>query len=148
MYGEPKNVLPSSVQKTHLTVRGRKIPRYVGGGIGSRMEIFEIFCTLIPMVPHLHHINGYIKGKLSLWRAQKCITHVGAENPLTSSGPKNTPLYVGRYKTENGNMQNFEHPNPHGTAFAPNQWLYQSEATWMESSKMYCPHRCRKHTNQ
>ena len=27
--------------------------------------------------------------------------------------------------------------NPHGTAFAPKQWLYEKEATGMKSSKMY-----------
>ena len=36
-------------------------------------------------------------------------------------------------------MRNFWPTNPHGTAFAPKQWLYQKEATGMESSKMYWP---------
>ena len=34
-------------------------------------------------------------------------------------------------------MRNFEPTNPHGTASAPMQWLYQKEATGMESYKMY-----------
>ena len=34
-------------------------------------------------------------------------------------------------------MRNFGSTNPHGTAFAPNQWLYQKEATGIESSKLY-----------
>ena len=54
----------------------------------------------------------------------------------------------GRYRTENGNIRTFVNPNPHGTAFAAKQWLYQREATCMESSKMYCPHRWRKRTFQ
>ena len=45
-------------------------------------------------------------------------------------------------------MQNFRPTNTHGTASAPMQWLYQKEATGMESSKMYCPSRCRYHTYQ
>ena len=32
-------------------------------------------------------------------------------------------------------MRNFGPINPHGTAFAPKQWLYQKEATGIESSK-------------
>ena len=68
------------------------------------------------------------------------------ENPLTSSRPKNSPLHGGRYGIENGKMQNFVHPNHHGTVFALKQWLHHREATCMESSKMYCPRRCRKPT--
>ena len=139
---ELKKVLPSSVQKTHLPVRGRKIPRYMGARVGVMMEKREIPCTPICMVQRFHQSNGYIKGKLRVWRAQKCIALVGAENPLTSSVPKNTPLYGWRYRIENENLRNFVHPNPHGTAFAPKQWLNQREATGMVSSKMYCPRRC------
>ena len=43
-------------------------------------------------------------------------------------------------------MRNFGPTNPHGTAFAPKQCLYQKESTGMESPKMYCPSRCRYHT--
>ena len=43
-------------------------------------------------------------------------------------------------------MRNFGSTNPHGTAFAPKQWLYQKEATGMDSPKMYCPSRCRYST--
>ena len=32
-------------------------------------------------------------------------------------------------------MRNFDPTNPHGTAFAPKQWLYEKEAARMESSK-------------
>ena len=46
----------------------------------------------------------------------------------------------------NANMRNFGPSNPHGTAFAPTQWLYQNEATGMESAKMYCPSWCKYHT--
>ena len=35
---------------------------------------------------------------------------------------------------QNGNMRNCDPTNPHGTGFAPKQWLYQKEATGMESS--------------
>ena len=88
------------------------------------------------------------QGKLRVWRAQKCIALVDAENPLTSAGPIKSPLHGGQYGIENGKMQNFVHPNYHGTLFALEQLLHQREVTCMESSKMYCPRRCRKPTYQ
>ena len=39
----------------------------------------------IPMVPRLHQSNGYIKRKLRVWKAHKCIALVGAETVLTSA---------------------------------------------------------------
>ena len=148
MYGELKNVLPSPVKKTHLPVRGRKVAHYIGGGMGSKMKKCKISCTPITMVPCLHYSNGYIIGKLRVWRAQKCTALVGAENPLTSAWPKSSPLHGERYGIDNEKMQNFVHPNHYGTVFALKQWLHHREATCMESSKMYCPRRCRKPTYQ
>ena len=87
MYGELKNALPSSVQKTYLQVLGRKVPHFIGGSIGPRREICELSCLPIPMVPLLHKSNFYIKRKLCVWRALKCIALVSAENVLTSSEP-------------------------------------------------------------
>ena len=60
----------------------------------------------------------------------------------------NYPVSWGLYRSQIGNMQNFGATNPHGTAFAPKQWLHEKEATGMESSKMYCPSRCRYSTYQ
>ena len=45
-------------------------------------------------------------------------------------------------------MRNSRPTNPHGTAFAPKQLLYQRGATSMESSNMYCPSRCIYRTYQ
>ena len=39
----------------------------------------------------------------------------------------------GLYRVQKGNMRNFVRTNPHGTAFAPKQWLYEKEAMGMES---------------
>ena len=100
------------------------------------------------MVPRLHQCNGYIKRKLRAWRVQKCIALVGADVALTSAGPQTTPCHGGQYRVHQGNMRNFGPTNTHGTASAPMQWLYQKEATGMESSKMYCPSRCRYRTYQ
>ena len=102
----------------------------------------------IPMVPRLHQCNGYIKRKLRAWRVQKCIALVGADIALTSAGPQTTPCHGGQYRVHQANMRNFRPTNTHGTASAPMQWLYQKEATGMESSKMYCHSRCRYRTHQ
>ena len=129
-------------------MRGRKLPRVMGGSIGSREEICETSGLPNPMVPRLHQCNGYIKRKLPAWRVQKCIALVGADSVLTSAGPQTTPCHGGQYRVQRGNLRNFGPTKPHGTAFAPMQWLYQKEATGMESSKMYCPSGCREGTYQ
>ena len=92
------------------------------------MEISETSGLPIPMVPCLHQTNGYIKRKLGEWRAQKCIAIVGADTVLTSAGPQTTPFRGGKHRAKNGNMQNSGPTNPHGTAFAPKQWLHQKES--------------------
>ena len=147
-HGEFKNVLSWSVQISHLPVRGRKLPRVMGGSTGSTKEICETSGLPIPTVPRLHQCNGYIKRKLRAWRVQKCIVLVGADTALTSAGPQTTPCHGGQYRVHQGNMRNFGPTNIHGTASAPRQRLYQKEATGMESSKMYCPSRCRYRTYQ
>ena len=199
------------MQISHSPVRGRKLPRVMGGRTGSTKEICETSGLLIPMVPRLHQCNGYINRKLRAWRVQECIALVGADIALTSAGPQTTPCHGGPYRVHQGNMRNFGPTNTHGTASAPMQWLYQKlrawtvqkcialvgadialtsegpqttprhggqyrvhqgnmrnfgptntdgtasapmqwlyqkEATGMESSKMYCPSWCRYRTNQ
>ena len=145
-YGGSKNVLPMSVQIPYLPLRGSKVPRFMGGSIGSRIEICETSALPIPMVPRLHQSNGYIKRKLRAWRVQNCIALVGADTELTSAWKQIIPFHVGLYRAQNGNMRNFGPTNPHGTAFEPKQWLYQKEAMGMEGPKMYCPCRCRYRT--
>ena len=133
---------------SYSPVRGRKLPRVMGGSTGSTKEICETSGLPIPMVPRLNQCNGYIKRKLRAWRVQKCIALVGADVALTSAGPQSTPCHGGQYRVHQGNMRNFGPTNTHGTASEPMQWLYQKEATGMESSKMYCPSRCRCRTHQ
>ena len=94
-HGEFKNVLPYSVQISHLPVQGRKLPRVMGGSTGSTKEICENSGLPIPMVPRLYQCNGYIKRKLRAWRVQKCIALVVADIALTSAGPQTTPCHGG-----------------------------------------------------
>ena len=133
------------MQIPYLSLRGCKVPRFLGGSIRHRMEICETSAFPIPMVRRLHQSNGYIKRKLRAWRVQKCIDLVGADTVLLTAWPQSTPFHWGWYRAPNRNMRNFGPTNPHGTAFAPKQWLYLKEATGMESPKMYCPswYRCR-----
>ena len=100
----------------------------------------------IPKVPRLHQSNGCIKRKLRAWRVQNCIVLVGADTVLITVWPQSTPFHGGWYGASNGNMRNFGSTNPHSAAFAPKQWLYQKEATGMESPKMDWPTRCRHRT--
>ena len=111
-------------------------------------EICETSGLRNSMVPRLNQCNGYIKRKLLAWRVQKCIALVGADSVLTSAGPQTTPCHGGQYRVQRGNLRNFGPTKPHCTTFAPKQWLYQKEATGMESSKIYCPSRCRYRTYQ
>ena len=144
--GESRNVMPQSVQIPYLPLRGSKVPRFMGGSIGPRMEICETSALPIPMVPRFHQCNGYIKRKPRAWRVQKCIVLVGADTVLTSAWKECTPFHGGQDRTQNWIMGNFGFTNPHGTAFAPKQWLYEKEATGMEISKLYRPSRCRYRT--
>ena len=76
-------------------MRGRKLPRVMGGNIGSREEICEISSLPIPMVPRLDQCNGYIKRNLRVCSVQKCIALVGADTVLTSAVPQTTPCNGG-----------------------------------------------------
>ena len=61
----------------------------------------------------------------TVWRAQKFIALVGVETVLTSVGQETTWFHGGQFRAGNGNMRNLGPTNPHGTAFALKQWLYQ-----------------------
>ena len=139
-------------QKCIAVVRGTtphpvwvcKLPRFMGGSIRPGIEICKVSGLQIPMVPHLHQSNCYIKRKIRVWIAQKCFALVSAETVLTSAGQQTTPFNGGQYGAGNGNMRNFGPSYPHCTVFAPKQWLYQKEGTSMESTKIYYHTRCKK----
>ena len=96
------------------------------------------------MVPCLHQDNIYIKRKLRVWRAQKCISLVGGNSPLTCVGRQSTVCQGKQYRVGNGNMCKLGWTYRHGTVFAPRQYSHQKEATGMESPEMYFPSRCKK----
>ena len=80
---------------TVLPLRGSKVPRFMGGSIGPRMEICQISALPIPMVPRLHQSNSYIKRKLRARRVQNCIALVAVDTVLTSAWKKSTPFHGG-----------------------------------------------------
>ena len=110
--------------ETVPTVRVGKLPRFMGISKGPRMEICETSGLPIPMVPRLHQSNSYMKGKLGVWRAEKCNALVGAETVLTSAEIQTTQFHGVQYRAKNKNMRNFRPTNPHGSAVAPKQWFY------------------------
>ena len=59
------------------------------------------------------------------------------------AGLQTTPSHVSQYRAENGNLRKSGSTFRHGTVFAPNLYLYQNEATGMESPKMYSSSRCK-----
>ena len=93
------------------------------------------------MVPCLHQGNIYMKRKLRVWRAQKCISLVGGNSPLTCVGRQSTVCQGRQYRVGNGNLRKLGWTYRHGTVFAPRQYLHQKEATGMESPEMYFPSR-------
>ena len=115
---EFKIVSPYSVQIPYLPLRGSKVPCFMGGSIGPRMEICETSALPILMIPCLHQSNGYIKRNLRAWRVQKCIALVCADIVLSTAWPQTTQFHGG-YRAQNGNMRKFGPTYPHGTALAP-----------------------------
>ena len=83
------------------------------------MEICETSALPIAMVRRLHKSNGYVKRKLRAWRVPKFIALVGADAVLITASFQTTAFHGGWYRAPNGNMQNFGHTNPHGTALVP-----------------------------
>ena len=98
------------------------------------------------MVQCLHQSNDYIKRKLGLWRAQKCIPLVGAISALTCAGPQTTPTHVRQYRAEYGILGKSGATIRHGAVFSAKQSLHQKEARVMKSPKMYSSNRCSERT--
>ena len=94
----------------------------------------------------MHQSNVYIKRRLGLWRAQKCIPLVGTKSTPICAGPQSTPSHVRRYRAENRNLGKSWPTFRHGVVFAPKQSLYQKEASTMKSPKMHSSSQCKNHT--
>ena len=125
-------------------MRAVKLPRLKGVGIGLTTETCVNWGGSIAMVPCFHQGNIYIKRKLRVWRAKKCISLVGAKSTLTCVGRQITVHQGRQYRVGNGNLRKLGRTYHHGTVFAPRQYLHQKEATGMDSPEMYFPSRWKK----
>ena len=136
---ENPNMYCSSPWKNPTYLCGSfKLPRFRDDNIGPRIEICEFSGLPIPMVPHFHKRNVYIKRKLRVWRTQKYIALVGAETVLTSAGQQTTPFHGGQYTVGNANMRKFGATFQYGTAFPQEECLYLKESTGMEWRAQKC----------
>ena len=126
---EPNNVILYSVQKPYLRLRARKLPIVMHRRIWPTLEICDSSGPPIPKVPCLHQINVYIKRKLRVWGTKKCNFLVGAETVPTVTGPQTTCSHAPPFLAKIGNLRQFGASNPQGIVFAPNQCIYQNEAT-------------------
>ena len=124
----------------------RKLPRLVESSKGQRTEYWGNPGLPFAMVQCLHQSKDYIKRKLGLWKAQKCIPLFGAISSLTCAGQQTTPSHVRQCRAENEILGKSGAAFRLGAVFALKQLLYQKEAKAMESPRLYSSHRCNKRT--
>ena len=134
------------MQKPYLRLWAGKLRILKQFRIWPTLEICGSSWPPIPEVPCLHQINVYIKRKLRVWGTQKCNFLIGAETEPTVTGRKTTYSQAMQYMANIGNLRQYGASNPQGTVFAPNQCLYQKEATGVGNPKMSFPNRCRNRT--
>ena len=131
-------------QKCNFLVGAKTVPTVTGPQstyshaprIWPTLEICGSSGPPIHKVPCLHQINVYIKRKLRLWGTQKCNFLVGAKTVPSVTDPQTTYSHAAPYKADIENVRQFWDCNPHGTVLAPNQCLYQKEATGVGNPKM------------
>ena len=123
------------MQKPDLRLRAGKLRILKQYRIWPTLEICGCTGPPIPKVPCLYQINVYIKRKLRVWGTQKCNFLVGAETVRTVMGRQTAYSQAMPYVANIGNLRQFGATNPQGTVFAPNQCLYQKEATGVGNPK-------------
>ena len=138
--------IPLVGAETAPTCTGLQTTPVHGGQYRAENGNLHKFGSTYAMVPCLYQSNVYIKRKLRVWRARKCIPLVGAETAPTCTGLQTTPVHGGKYRAKNGNLHKFRFPCHHATVFPTKQYLSQKEAMGMESLKMYSTCQCRNRT--
>ena len=71
-----------------------------------------------------------------MWGTQKFNFLVGAKSIPTVTGPQTTYSHARPYMDNIENLRQFGVSDPQGTVFAPNQCLYQKEATDVGNHKL------------
>ena len=135
------------MQQLLLRVRAIKLTHLKGVRIRPRTQTCVNLGGPNAMVPCLHKSKLYIKRKITVCRDQKCICLVGAKIPLSCVGHQTVPTHGRQYRVEKGNVRKLGWTYRHGTVFAPRQYLYQKEATGMDTPEIYSPSRCKNRSS-
>ena len=77
-----------------------------------------------------------MKMKLREWRAQTCNPCFGATSPPRSTDLQSNSFHAASYTADSANLRKFGATFRLGNVFAPMQYLYEKEATGVESPKM------------
>ena len=123
--------IPLVGANTVPTCSGLQLRHVKQASIRPRTEIWGNPGLPFAMVPFFHQSNVYIKRKLQVWRALKCIPLVAANTALTCTFRQTTPSHVSQYGAENGNLRKFGSTFHHDIVFALKQYLYQKETARM-----------------
>ena len=89
------------MQKPHRPLPVNKHPRALQLRIAPAIKIFSIIVLLFALLPCLHQCKVYAKGKLRVWRVQKCNFLVGAKTAPTITCPQTTPCLAIPYRASN-----------------------------------------------
>ena len=137
-YGEPKNVIGLSVQKTYWPLRACKIP----GFMQCRHRADKGNLRKFGAADH----NGTViapkqlmfiwKGSYGYGESKNVIGLSMQKNLLAVTGQQTIRFHAELYRAENGNLGIFGTTCLHGTGYAPKPSFYQKEATGMETIKM------------
>ena len=109
---------------------------------GNLRKSGSTFChgTMFPPKQCLHQNQATGMESLKMYSFRRWKTSV------TCAGLQTTPSHVSQYRAENGNLRKSGSTFSYGTMFAPEQCLYQQEATCIESPKMYSSRQCKNLT--
>ena len=98
-------------------------------------------------VPCLHQRNIYKKRKLRKWSAQKLTLCFSANSPPRSTDRQSTRVHAAPFRSDFAKMRKHGTTLWQGTVSAPNQYLYEKEATGMESPIIESLLQCKQPTS-
>ena len=110
----------------------------MGGGIGTRMEIFETSGLQIPMILRLRQKQWLYQKEATGMESSKMYCPSRCRNSTYQCGAANYPVSLGAVYGLEWKDAKFGGTYRHGTAFPQEECLYQKEATGTENPKMCC----------
>ena len=112
-------------EETVLSSAGPQTTSFHGGAVQGRkskyakFRVYQSPCYRVCTKPMVILKGSYLCGEL------KNVMPLSVQKAYLALRYRKLFRFMGvQYKAENRNMPNFGPTNPHGTAFAPNQWLY------------------------